>query len=87
MALVAYFDETGNPKDANIDAFAIGGCVASCEQWLAFDREWNTALADEHLECSYVILSIITVSSKLGKRTAKGIKSDMKNFLARCSKS
>jgi len=43
-ALVAYFDETGNPKDANIDAFAIGGCVASCEQWLAFDREWTPLL-------------------------------------------
>jgi len=46
MSLSAYFDESGDPADPNVTAFAIGGCVAPLEEWSIFERKWNSALAD-----------------------------------------
>ena len=43
MALCAYFDESGDPSDSNVSAFAIGGCIASDEEWPIFDGKWNQA--------------------------------------------
>jgi hypothetical protein len=40
----AYFDESGHPDDPNTRAFAVGGCIASSEDWNAFDRTWSAAL-------------------------------------------
>jgi hypothetical protein len=42
-----YFDEGGHPADPNVQAFALGGCVASAEDWIAFDQAWTRTLRDE----------------------------------------
>lgn len=44
-----YCDESGHPDDPNVNAFALGGCVASAENWVAFDAAWMRALEDEHV--------------------------------------
>ena len=46
MTLCAYFDESGDPADPHVTAFAMGGCIASDEDWRIFDSEWNDALAE-----------------------------------------
>lgn len=41
----AYFDESGSPDEGK--ALVVAGYVASAEQWLRFDGEWQAALARE----------------------------------------
>jgi hypothetical protein len=38
------FDASGAPDDC--DAVVVGGFVATAQQWVEFDRNWNDALAD-----------------------------------------
>lgn len=54
MALWAYFDEGGHPSDAYALAFSMGGCIATCEQWLALDSQWRSVLADANLTCFHM---------------------------------
>src|SRR5712692_496291 len=55
MTLVAYFDESGHPRDPNVLSFTIGGCVASCDEWRAFDRAWIKALSDYHVPWFHMV--------------------------------
>ena len=55
MSLCAYFDESGDPGDPRVKAFAIGGCIARQEQWPHFDRKWNRALADEGISWFHMV--------------------------------
>jgi len=41
---VAYFDESGSPDDTC--ALVVAGLVASTEQWIHFERNWNDVLAE-----------------------------------------
>jgi hypothetical protein len=55
MSLFAYFDESGDPADPNVTAFAIGGCIAPMEEWSVFEHKWNSALADEGIRWFHMV--------------------------------
>lgn len=55
MTLGAYFDESGHPRDPNILSFTIGGCVASCDEWQAFDGAWIKILSDYHMPWFHMV--------------------------------
>lgn len=44
LVLRAYFDESGKLKDTHETASAIGGCIASAEQWTLFESKWAATL-------------------------------------------
>jgi hypothetical protein len=41
-----YCDASGSPYDQNTAAFVVAGFVASAEQWIGFERNWNSVLVD-----------------------------------------
>lgn len=45
--LWAYFDESGEYQDGTLKRLTLGGCIASFENWQAFDQRWRAALDDE----------------------------------------
>lgn len=49
MALWAYFDEGGHPSDSRVLAFSMGGCITTCENWLALDAQWRQTLAEANV--------------------------------------
>ena len=55
MSLCAYFDESGDPSDPRVRAFSIGGCIASVEEWSAFDRKWVDALSEERISWFHMV--------------------------------
>jgi hypothetical protein len=49
MALVAFFDENGHPKDPRVSFFVLAGIVASSDDWVEFDIAWRYMLTEERL--------------------------------------
>lgn len=46
---VSYADEAGHSKDPKRTYLCLAGLVAKEESWKAFDPEWRTACAEEHV--------------------------------------
>jgi hypothetical protein len=51
-ALTAYFDDSGHHGDTK--AMVIAGFVASVDQWLRFERDWNFVLRLPHIDLDYL---------------------------------
>jgi Protein of unknown function (DUF3800) len=55
VTLSAYFDESGDPGDPGVIAFAMGGCIAGGEEWLTFDSKWSRILGEEGVSWFHMV--------------------------------
>jgi hypothetical protein len=49
-----YFDASGSPDDVRTAAVVVAGFVATAEQWIEFDRNWNDALSRFHVSALHM---------------------------------
>lgn len=55
LMLRAYFDESGHSRDPRESVIAIGGCIASLEEWTKFETDWDELLVTFRLDWAHAV--------------------------------